>query len=41
MILRLKLVRDFFVTVITCYAPTMTNTDVVKEMFYEDLNSRL
>ncbi len=41
MILRLKLAGDSFVTVISCYAPTMTNTDVVKETFYEDLNSLL
>ena len=38
MTLRLKLTKDCFVTVISAYAPTMTNPDDIKEAFYEDLN---
>lgn len=41
MILCLKPSRDSFATVIICYDPTMTNTDDVKEAFYDDLKSLL
>ena len=38
MTMRLKLQKDCYVTIISAYAPTMTNPDEVKEAFYEDLN---
>ena len=38
MTLRLKLTKDCFVNVISAYAPTMTNSDDIKEALYEDLN---
>ena len=38
MTLRLRLTKDCFATVISAYAPTMTNPDDIKEAFYEDLN---
>ena len=38
MTLCLKLTKDCFATVISAYAPTMTNHDDIKEAFYEDLN---
>ena len=41
MTLRLPLQGKKFATIISAYAPTMTNPDDVKEKFYEDLNSVL
>ncbi|XP_078593825.1 uncharacterized protein LOC144871797 [Branchiostoma floridae x Branchiostoma japonicum] len=41
MTLRLKLTKDCFATIISAYAPTLTNPDDVKEAFYEDLNQVL
>ena len=41
MTLRLPLQGKKFATLISAYAPTMTNPDEVKEKFYEDLNSAI
>ena len=41
MTLRLPIQGKKFATIISAYAPTMTNPDDVKEKFYEDLNSVL
>ena len=41
MTLRLPLQGKKFATIISAYAPTMTNPDDIKEKFYEDLNSIL
>ena len=41
MTLRLPLQGKKFATIVSAYAPTMTNPDGVKEKFYEDLNSVL
>ena len=38
MTLRLKLQKDCYVTIISAYAPTMTNPEEVKEAFYEELD---
>ena len=38
MTLRLRLTKDCFATIISAYAPTMTNPDDIKEAFYENLN---
>ena len=37
MYLRIPLLKDEHATLISAYAPTMTNTDEVKENFYDDL----
>ena len=41
MTLCLKLTKDCFATVISAYAPTMTNPDDIKEAFYKDLKRLL
>eukprot|EP00745_Piridium_sociabile_P007467 TRINITY_DN1490_c1_g1_i10.p2 TRINITY_DN1490_c1_g1~~TRINITY_DN1490_c1_g1_i10.p2 ORF type:complete len:209 (-),score=38.86 TRINITY_DN1490_c1_g1_i10:2457-3083(-) len=41
MTMRLPLQGKRFATLISAYAPTMTNPDDVKEKFYEDLNSAI
>ena len=38
MVLRLKLKRQTYATIVSAYAPTMTHTDEVKDSFYEDLD---
>ena len=37
--LQLSLPRNKQATIISCYAPTMTNPDEIKEKFYEDLHN--
>ena len=37
MTLRISLTKDKYVTLISAYAPTLTNPDEVKDRFYEDL----
>nr|VZI12279.1 unnamed protein product [Spirometra erinaceieuropaei] len=41
MSLRLPLWRGKFATIISAYAPTMTNPDAVRDKFYEDLHALL
>ena len=41
MTLRLKLSDDSFATVVSCYAPTMTNPEDIKEKFYQELDEVL
>ena len=41
MTLRLPLKKNRFVTIISAYAPTMTNPDSVKKAFYEDLETAI
>ena len=41
MTLRLPLPKKKFATLISAYAPTMTNPDEVKDRFYEDLNDTI
>ncbi|XP_076442782.1 uncharacterized protein LOC143281455 [Babylonia areolata] len=38
MIMQLMLTKDRFGTIISAYAPTMTNPDDIKEVFYKELN---
>ena len=39
MSLRLPLIKGRHITIISAYAPTMTNPDDIKDKFYEDLDS--
>ena len=39
MTLRLPLTGKRHATILSAYAPTMTNTDEVKDKFYDDLDS--
>uniref|UniRef100_A0A183SIT3 Endo/exonuclease/phosphatase domain-containing protein n=1 Tax=Schistocephalus solidus TaxID=70667 RepID=A0A183SIT3_SCHSO len=41
MSLRLPLLGDMFVTIISAYAPLLTSSDATKEKFYEDLHNLL
>ena len=41
MTVRMPLPKKRFVTLISAYAPTMTNSDEVKERFYEDLKAAI
>ena len=41
MTLRMNIEKDSCTTLISAYAPTMTNPDEVKENFYEDLRNVL
>lgn len=41
MVLRLKLNHASYATIISAYAPTMTNTEECKDAFYEELDSTL
>ena len=41
MTVRLTLPRGRYTTLISAYAPTMTNLDKVKEKFYEDLQAAI
>ena len=41
MTMRLPLSKDYFATIISVYAPTMTNPDETKEAFYNQLASVL